>query len=347
MSTRRVGIEEEYFFSSLDGRFPCYLSETLVGTGGTKLELFAFQLEYASAAGLVVDEVIEDLVHVRRQMWEAARAHGAVTFGCGFHPTARPGHDQNLVERGAHFANAVEIFGSALTSHFAAGTHVHVELVDDDDAIQALAFTRSWLPLLLALSANSPFQHGKPTDFRSWRHQSYLRLPTYGPPLNDVAEVKRAHESLKKRGLNNESSQLYWMVRLSTKFPTLEFRLFDSGTTLAEVQLYALLCKAIVELSTRQSLRVVGGLELSLSLHEAARLGVSAVIEDPVFGDLTPVIDIAAALPTLFADVLTNSEINRLETLLSRRLAQGEDVGTAEEYVLECAERFCDTGGLG
>jgi carboxylate-amine ligase len=136
------------------------------------------------------------------------------------------------------------------------GCHVHVGLSQREMAIQVMNRARVWLSPMLALSASSPFWLGTDTGYASYRTTLASRLPMAGPPL--IFESYSEYEAL-VRGLIatktiQEATQICWDVRLSERFPTLEFRVTDVCMTVDEAVMMAGLARALVRTCYEQAL---------------------------------------------------------------------------------------------
>lgn len=128
------------------------------------------------------------------------------------------------------------------------GCHVHVGIDDPDLRIAVLDRVRPWLPMLLALSANSPFWEGDDTGYASYRYLVFSRWPTFGTPetLGTWAEFRSLVDGLVESGAIDDQSRLYWTVRPSSRYPTLEFRIADVCPTADEAAMIAGLARALV-----------------------------------------------------------------------------------------------------
>ena len=109
------------------------------------------------------------------------------------------------------------------------GCHVHVGIADPDVAVATMSRVRPWLPVLLALSANSPFWSGTDTGYDSYRLEVWERWPTAGvpPDLADRAAYDEVVDELRTGGAIEDATHLYWYLRPSDRWPTLEFRAMD------------------------------------------------------------------------------------------------------------------------
>jgi carboxylate-amine ligase len=134
------------------------------------------------------------------------------------------------------------------------GVHVHVEVQSRAEAVQTMSYARRWIPFLSALAANSPFHRSVDTGFQSYRSVLYSRLPTYGPPPPvDLDEFDRQMSELVRHGAVDHAKRVYWTVRPSPTFPTVEFRTFDALPSAGDVVALATICVGLVNLAATAS----------------------------------------------------------------------------------------------
>ncbi len=108
--------------------------------------------------------------------------------------------------------------------------HVHVDVADDGEGVKVIDGLRPWLPVLRAMSVNSPYWRGTDTGYASWRSQVWARWPTAGPSdlFQDPEGYRAATEALVRSGAALDLGMLYFDARLSQSYPTVEIRVFDS-----------------------------------------------------------------------------------------------------------------------
>jgi carboxylate-amine ligase len=128
------------------------------------------------------------------------------------------------------------------------GCHVHVGVPDRELGVQVLNHLRAWLPVLQAVTANSPFADGTDTGYASWRSVLWARWPTVGPPphLESAARYDAVVAELVGTGAMLDDGMLYWYARLSAHVPTVEVRIGDVCPTVEDTLLVAALVRALV-----------------------------------------------------------------------------------------------------
>jgi carboxylate-amine ligase len=285
----RFGIEEEFLLLDDEALVPIAMADgtrerfTRLRTGGTvTAEYLTSQLETATEPVLRREDAETQVRHLRGLVgWHAQeqRAIAAAT-GSPFATTR-----SSIVSPSPHYDDVARRLGHLTRDHEVNGLHVHVEVPDEEDRVQALNRLRGWLPALLALSGNSPFANGLDTGFASWRSILIRRLPSsWCPPRFDDLDAYRAEARLLlDLDAIGETSSLAWAVRLSERFPTVEVRVFDAQLDPEDSILAALLCRALA-VSDDRSLRYDRIDGIDASLWNAARWGMEARILDPTTG---------------------------------------------------------------
>jgi carboxylate-amine ligase len=174
--------------------------------------------------------------------------------------------------------------------------HVHVEVVDDEEAVRVVDGIRPWLPLLIAISANSPFWQGVDTGHASWRSQVWNRWPTARPrePFGDPETYHRVAAQMTEWGGALDAGMLYFDVRLAQDFPTVEIRVADVCTDVDDAVLVATLSRALVATSTDGAAAWRADL-LQVAGWRAARFGLGADLVHPLEQRLAPPREVFAA----------------------------------------------------
>ncbi len=141
-----------------------------------------------------------------------------------------------------------ERYGAIAHDSAVCGLHVHVGVPDRELAVQVTSRLRLWLPLVLAISANSPLHAGKDTGHASWRSVQLERWPSLGPTpeCESAADYDRTVASLVASGAALDETMAYWYARPSTKYPTVEVRVADVCPTVADTVLVAGLVRGLV-----------------------------------------------------------------------------------------------------
>ncbi len=249
---RTVGVEEEFFLvDRSSGRPVARAAEVLAAAdsppAGTLLhdELLATQVEAVTGVSTTLDEVRTRLRQGRSTLATAADSQRAHIVATGTPPLTGP---PAAIGRGKRFARIGEQYGGLLVGYESCGLHVHVGVPDRDTAVAVISHLRPWLPVLLALSGNSPFHAGVDTGYASWRMVQQARFPGSGvPPAFDSA---RAYDEEVARlvdlGVLVDDRMTFWLARPSPHLPTVEFRAADASITPDGAVLQAALSRALV-----------------------------------------------------------------------------------------------------
>lgn len=253
MDARTVGVEEEFQVVDLaTGELVPRAAELLqcarpaLGDRVTR-ELNLCQIETGSPVCQSLDDVLGNLLASRLALAEAGAEVGLGIAPVGTHPTGR-WQEQQVDRSSRRFRRMEERFQVVAREQIICGCHVHVGVDDADLRVATIARLGPWLPVLLALSTNSPFWQGRDTGFASYRHQLWQRWPTAGmpPELSSVAEYERVVAELVDTGVIDDASYLYWYARPSLRYPTVEVRVCDTFLSATDAATVAGLVRALV-----------------------------------------------------------------------------------------------------
>ena len=244
-----IGVEEEYLLVDVETRAlvvdpPKSLMsecEALCGAQVTP-ELLRSQIEIGTNVCNNVQEVREDLTRLRKIIIGVARNHGLAPIAASTHPFSS-WMDQKQSEKERYSALTHEMQGAARRL-LICGMHVHVGIEEDDLRIDLMNQLSYFLPHLLALSCSSPFWEGIDTGLKSYRLTVFDALPRTGLPerFASYSEYERHVNVLVDAGLIEDTTRIWWDLRPSSRFPTLETRIMDVCTRVDDaVALTALL----------------------------------------------------------------------------------------------------------
>lgn len=214
-----------------------------------KHELFASVVELNTGVCGSVEEATRELATLRTVARERAAEAGLVLAACGTWPTAHP--EGQAITEDEGFRRFVEYAGPSARRQYCSGLHIHVGVPSPDACMEALEAVLPWLPLVLAVSANSPYVAGRETGLASARAEILSLLPRSGaPPVFDsYAEWEAFAERLLALGLADEYTRIWWDVRPHPRFGTLEVRMPDQPTRLQDTAALAGLVHALVRSS--------------------------------------------------------------------------------------------------
>ena len=249
-----IGVEEEYHLVDADtmglADAPAVVEQAALLLGAdAQGEISTSQLEVATPVSTSLPEVRAHLVRLRRGADEAARHHGCRIVSAATHPTGS-WLDQRM-SPDPRYGEIVDRYGLLARQQLIAGCHVHVSVPDPDLAVHVLDRLRPDLPVLLALSASSPYWEGVDTGWSSYRTPWFARFPVTGSPevFGSDAAYRSLVVDLVASGVVLDASHLYWDARVSQKYPTVELRVADAGPHLDDVVLQAGLARSLVRVA--------------------------------------------------------------------------------------------------
>ena len=235
-----LGVEEELFLVDAETLETAPVFEQIVPEPDERLkpELFACFVETTTPVCRDADEVLAELQRLRAEVVRKAAEVRATAIAVGTHPLARA-EGQPLVPL-PRYKRLREELGDRLYTQLVCGLHVHVALPDADTALRAFEAVVPWLPVLLALSANSPYVEGKATGLRSTRAERLLEMPTGGTPplLPDWAAWEEA--------TGGDDTRRHWDAWPRPEHGTLEVRVMDQQTDVRRSTGFAALVQALV-----------------------------------------------------------------------------------------------------
>ena len=244
-----LGVEEEYLLVDKSTRaLVVDPSEDLMKECEERLgtqvssELLRSQIEIGTRVCDTIQDVRDELVHLRGTVKEVANKHGLEPIASSTHPFSK-WQDQKHTAKERYDQLTIEMAGAARRL-LICGMHVHVGINDDELRIDLMNQMSYFLPHLLALSCSSPFWEGRDTGLKSYRLTVFDALPRTGLPerFASYAEYERHVRVLIDAGLIEDTTKIWWDLRPSARFPTLETRIMDVCTRLDDtVSLTALL----------------------------------------------------------------------------------------------------------
>jgi glutamate---cysteine ligase / carboxylate-amine ligase len=247
-------------------------------------------------------EVRAELVRLRRLLREAAAGAGCSVVSSGTHPTATP-DDSEVNPTKARYRHLEREFQAVAREQLVNGCHVHVGISDPDLAIEVLSRVRPWLATVVALAANSPFWAGSDSGYASYRTEVWTRWPLTGmpEPLASRAEYDGLVAALQAVEALPDPTFLYWDVRPSARYETLEFRAADACLDVDGAVMVAGLWRALArtaagEATAGESPPVLRRELVDAARWRAARYGVEGTLVDLQEGRTAPARDVVNRL---------------------------------------------------
>ena len=300
-----IGIEEEYLLVERDSgtlikKQPPGLMKKVsdLHHGLVSKELFSSQIEIGTGICTNVKFLRADIGLLRLAVTEAAAEYDLAPIAASTHPLARWRHQQ--VSEGERYQAIAEDLQDVTSRMIISGMHVHVGIEDPELRIDLMGQVAYFLPHLLALSTSSPFWEGRDTGLKSYRTSVFGSLPRTGLPekIESWADFKHQVDVLVKAGIIEDSTKVWWVIRPSERYPTLEMRVTDLPTkmedTIAIASLYVCLLRMLWRLKLRnQRWRSYSNFLLAENIWRAQRYGIGDRLIDFGKGTLVPFTDLA------------------------------------------------------
>jgi carboxylate-amine ligase len=290
-----IGLEEELFVLDAETLEPASVPESVLDGERLKPELFTTMLELNTSVCADVAEAVDELAALRVEARRRLREHGLELAAAGTWPTAVLGHQP--VAPSKALQQFAEYGGSSALRQHCAGLHVHVGVASPEECMGRLEAVLPWLPVLLGLSANSPYVGGEETGLASTRAELLQLLPRAGAPpaFPGYDDWARFAELLVELGLSDDLMRLWWDVRPHPRLGTLEVRMPDQPTRLATTAGLAALAQALVARAEPGGPPADRGI-YAQNRWAAARFGVDAELVEPGSARLRSVPELGAKL---------------------------------------------------
>lgn len=358
---RTVGVEEELLLVDPDSGDPKALAAAVLaraaqddpGQDVFEKELFGQMLEFATHPQSDMAALGDEIVRCRK---EAARHAGQI--GCGVAALATsPLPVSPELSVNDRYRWLAERYGVPTWDQLVCGCHVHVSVESDEEGIAVLDRIRPWLPVLRAVSANSPFWQGRDTGYASYRSRVWNRWPSAGPtePFGTAERYHRRVSAMVDTGVILDDGMVYFDARLSARYPTVEVRVADVCLAAENAVLIATLVRALVETAARdwRAGRPAGDPGVSLLRlgdWQAARFGLEGDLVDPVTLRPRPAPRVLESLLEHTRDALADSgDADRAARSVEELLRTGngareqrgllERTGSLRDVVAECVRR--------
>jgi carboxylate-amine ligase len=342
-----VGIEEEYLLVNLDTRDvnenpPTALLRECTERGGNQInpEFLRSQLEVSTRVCRSIAEVRADLARLRAIIVEVGRKHGLAPIAASTHPFGSATR-QMPTEKEQYFALAREMQAAARRL-MVCGMHVHIGIDDDDLRVDLMNQLSYFVPHLLALSCSSPFWEGERTGLMSFRSTLFASLPRTGLPdrFTSYSDLRRHIDMLIRNGVIENTTKMWWDVRPSPRYPTVEMRVMDCCTSIDDAMCLAALVMCLARCLYRlrqqnKSWRLYPNVLIAENRWRAMRYSFDEQLLDLARGELVPFPELAEELIELVeddAEVLgCRREIEHIRVILARGTSAHRQLRTFEE----------------
>jgi len=286
-----IGIEEEYLLVDQQTYKLAHAPDSLIEACKTDLagqvspEFLQCQIEIGTGVCQTIDEARKDLAHLRRTVARHAADYGLAPIAASCHPFA-DWKEQHHTDKERYNKLRRDLAGVARRM-LICGMHVHVGIPDKDMRINLVNQLKYFLPHLHALSTSSPYWQGDDTGMNSYRLTVFDNLPRTGLPpyMKDWTQFSSTVETLINLGLIEDASKIWWDLRPSSKFPTIESRICDVAPRMEVTLTLAALTQCLTRMLWRKSMegdgwRVEQNFMVSENRWRAQRYGVSEGLID-------------------------------------------------------------------
>ena len=276
--------------------------------GRVSHEFLRSQLEVKTSVCASVSGMRRELAELRQKVCEVAADYGIAPIAASTHPFARPVKRPPHTDHERYADIAREVQGGARRM-IICGMHVHVGLDDDELRIAVMNQLKYFVPHLLAMSCSSPFWEGDDMGMQSFRLMLLSSLPRTGLPerFESYGEFRRHLDALVRNGLIEDTTKIWWDVRPSSRYPTLETRVFDCCTHLEDAVCLAALNLSLVRMLYRlrranQTWRRYPRMLIAENRWRAMRFGSDASLLDLARGELVSFAELLEELLTVVRD---------------------------------------------
>jgi carboxylate-amine ligase len=347
-----IGIEEEHLLvepgsGALAVEPPEALLQECSGLMGGQInpEFLRCQIEVSTRVCGNLQEVRADLVNLRKAVSEVASRHGLAPIAASTHPFGRWSDQRH--SSGERYDRLARDLAGVARRLIICGMHVHVGIPDEDLRIDLMNQVSYFLPHLLALSTSSPFWQGEETGLQSFRLSVFDSLPRTGLPerFESWGEYQRMVNRLMQAGLIEDATKLWWDIRPSARYPTLEMRVTDVCTRLDDgisvTAMFVCLLAVLLRLKQKnQRWRVYANTLIDENRWLAQRYGTEGKLVDFGKGEATPYADLLEELIELTREEAQAlgclAEVERTRGILKR--------GTSAQRQLQVYRSALDAG---
>ncbi len=348
-----IGVEEEYqiidphtreLSSAADIILPN--AQKVVGNA-VQYETILSQIEAVTPICFTLADVHTQLARLRSAIINAASDAGKSIAAAGTHPFSH--WNQQQVTPQPRYQELTETFGQLIREQVIFGCHVHVGVPDRETAILILSHARPWLASLLALTANSPFWLGADTGYADYRTSLWWTVPQSGPPpyFSSYNEYRALIQDLIDTKSLEDATKIYWDLRLSERFSTIEFRITDVCMTISESVMVAGLIRALVRMCYEQVMRnvpfpTVSNDVIRAAHWRAARYGLDAELVDTQHMCSVPARQLIEQMLTFLRPALEAEDDWELVSTRVRHILQTGNGATKQREVYKRSERLED-----
>lgn len=358
-----IGIEEEYLLVDRDSRALAVAPDRFMDACRADLqeqvspEYKKCQVEIGTRVCQTVGDARDDLLRLRSTVSRHAAAVGLVPIATSCHPFS-DWRDQHHTDKERYHGLERDLAGVARRL-LICGCHVHVGIADNELRIDLLRQMTYFLPHLLALSTSSPFWQGEDTGLASYRVSVFDNLPRTGlpPEYESWAEFERSVGVLVDLGIIEDSSKIWWDIRPSHHYPTLETRIMDVSPRAEDALTFAAVIQSLLRMlwrlrSRNQRWRTYDRFLIGENRWRAQRYGITeglidfganAIVSFPqlmtelveMVGEDADALGCRAELEQVLAIASSGTSAERQRGVLAQAIAGGADKDAAMIAVVD------------
>ncbi len=295
-----IGIEEEYWLVDRQTRdlvpdMPPGLVAACdkIAIGMVSPEFIRSQIEVGTPVGANIKETAEHLFALRRLVSEAVTNYGMAIISASTHPFAEWADQRHTDDE--RYNVLEQALQGVVRRLLICGMHVHVGIEDEDSRIDLMNQVLYFLPHLLALSTSSPYWHSADTGLKSYRTAVWRSLPRTGMPdeFDGWRDFERHAQVLIDAGVIEDATRLWWDIRPSVRYPTLEMRSTDIPTRAEDAVTLAALYVSLLSMLYRlrednQRWRIYSRMLVNENVWRAQRYGTDEGLIDYGIGEIVP-----------------------------------------------------------
>ncbi len=347
-----VGIEEEYLLVDRKTRDLVVDPPDSLMTecekrleGRVSPEFMQSQIEIGTSKCDNIKQAAEELAELRRTVSEVAGKHGLALIAASTHPFAQWDAQKHTPKQ--RYDDLARDLQGVVRRLLICGMHVHVGLDDDELRIDLMGQIAYFLPHLLVLSTSSPFWRGEDSGLKCYRLAVFDEMPRTGLPENfdSFGEYERHLATMVKAGLVEDGTKIWWDVRPSARFPTLEMRIADVCTRIEDsvtiAALYSCLLRMLYRLKrTNQRWRKYSNMLVQENRWRAQRYSYEKGLVDFGKGEIVPYED-------LLEEIIELIEVDALALDCLDEVKHARNIvrnGTSAHRQLEAYHQACEDG---
>jgi carboxylate-amine ligase len=329
-----IGIEEEYLVVDIESRelvqdLPDGLMaacEEIIG-GQVSPEFLRSQIEIGTKVCSTLHEARDELKRLRRAVADVCSEYGLAPIAASTHPSA-DWYQQRHTDKPRYNVLA-RALGGVIRRLLICGMHVHVGIEDPDTRVDLMNQVLYFVPHMLALSTSSPFWNGNDTGLKSYRTSVFRAVPRTGMPdeFESWAEYQRHVDVLVGAGVIEDATKLWWDLRPSARYPTLELRSNDICTNIEDSLAIAAVYLSLLSMLFRRRIenqrwRIYSRMLIEENVWRAQRYGIAESLIDFGRGTLVPYPQLLEEIIRLVSeDAATldcTGELHHARTILAR-----------------------------